>query len=402
MSTAIEGWYDSGQGLLAWFEATSHAHAATLVGPVLSLVGDDHPRPLLDVRASGTRVRLSPSCPDAPGLALAITSAAARLGLAPVATGVRSLSISITSADPVRLVPFWQTVLDHDPADGGTRLSDPLSRRPDLTFEHADGVSSLRSRLHIDVGHPGAVAEPIASALAAGGSERLACEWYSTLADADGNEVDLVPGGPLGDAEVSDWRAFFGGMTCYPESSSDQTDALVGAAAGLADRAGLPLLIDVRPEAVVLDSGKDRWEQPGFTQLAAGIQREARRLELTGDPERLRFTQVGIDALDVGGVRAFWQAVLGYRPAADTRITDLFDPADLEPVVFFQEMEDDAARRRARNRLGLVLRLPEERVADLVQTAIGHGGARLDETTIADPEGNELRLVPLCHAAPAP
>lgn len=38
------------------------------------------------------------------------------------------------------------------------------------------------------------------------------------LADADGNEVDLVPGGRLSKgAETADWRVLFGAMTFYHE-----------------------------------------------------------------------------------------------------------------------------------------------------------------------------------------
>ena len=34
---------------------------------------------------------------------------------------------------------------------------------------------------------------------------------------------------------------------------------------------------------------------------------------LTADPSRLRFVQIGIDAVDIPAVRAFWRAVLGYE-----------------------------------------------------------------------------------------
>src|SRR5690606_6194598 len=81
VSTAIDGWYDSGRGLIAWFAASSHAHAASLVEPVLDLVGGRGPWPLLDVRGTGVRVRLSRACPDSPALAASLTTAALRLGL---------------------------------------------------------------------------------------------------------------------------------------------------------------------------------------------------------------------------------------------------------------------------------------------------------------------------------
>lgn len=402
MSTAIDGWYDSGRGLIAWFAASSHAHAASLVEPVLDLVGDRGPWPLLDVRGTGVRVRLSRACPDSPALAASLTTAALRLGLHADPQGSRALSVVIESADPPRISSFWRTALDHDLLDGGTRLCDPLDRHPDVALERAEDVGPLRNRLHLDVGHPGPVAEPIASALASGGTERFTCEWYATVADADGNEVDIVPGGPIEqEPSVADWRAMFGGMTCYPEAAVEQAVRLVQLAGDHADRAGLPLLIDIRPEGVVLDSGKDRWEHPDFSELASRLQHGARSLGLSADPERLRFVQVGIDAVDVPTVRDFWRAVLGYREASDPRITDLIDPHDLDPVLFFQEMEDDDDRRRQRSRIRLRLRLPADLADVLTQTALAHDGRVLDERTIADPEGNELTITRLSPARAA-
>lgn len=397
--SGLDGWYDSGDGLLAWFAATSHTHAATLVAPALEAAGGDHPWPALDVRRTGVRVRLSAHTADAAGLAGTISTAAERLGLTPSPDGARSLAVRVRSSAPDRLAPFWRTVLHHDLRGGGRRLADPLTRRPDLLLASDDEVGPLRDRFHLDVGHPGPVTEAIASALATGGTERFACEWYSTIGDPDGNEVDLVPGGPLDDApEVADWRALFGGMTCYLGATAEQAARLAEAAAAHAEEAGLPLLVDVRPDGVVLDSGKDRWERPGFLPLAARVQAAARALGLTAEPGRLRFTQVGLDAAEIAAVRAFWGAVLGYDEAADPRITDLLDPHDLDPVVFLQDLADEPERRRQRNRIRLLLRLPADGVAARVDAALAHGGRRLDDRTLVDPEGNELELEALAPA----
>ena len=51
---------------------------------------------------------------------------------------------------------------------------------------------------------------------------------------------------------------------------------LAVAVAGLADEAGLPLLIDLRPDGVTIDSGKDLWEEDGFADLARAVQATAR------------------------------------------------------------------------------------------------------------------------------
>jgi hypothetical protein len=64
------------------------------------------------------------------------------------------------------------------------------------------------------------------------------------VSDEAGNEVDLVPGGPMSDAsETADWRAPFAAMVFYPTTAPEHASALVTTAAGLADDAGIPLLI---------------------------------------------------------------------------------------------------------------------------------------------------------------
>ena len=80
-------------------------------------------------------------------------------------------------------------------------------------------------------------------------------------ADPDGNEVDLVPGAALGESiATADWQTVFSAMACYRTTSPQQQRDLVAAAAALADDAGFPLLVDLRPGLVILDSGKDGME----------------------------------------------------------------------------------------------------------------------------------------------
>ena len=83
--------------------------------------------------------------------------------------------------------------------------------------------------------------------------------------------------------------------------------------AGLAHEAGLPLLVDLRPDGVTIDTGKDQWEDERFVDLARRVQAAARAMGLTADTTRLRFVQIGIAAVDVPAVRGFWWAVLGYE-----------------------------------------------------------------------------------------
>ncbi len=233
-----------------------------------------------------------------------------------------------------------------------------------------------------------------------GGRDTFTCEWYTTLADLDGNEVDLVPGGVLGEGSTADWSVLFGAMACYPGLSPRQAAELAAAAARLADAAGIALMIDLRPEAVVFDSGKDQWEEvAGFVDLASAVQNAARAAGLTADNSRVRFVQAGIDAVDIPSVREFWRTVLGYVHAPNSGYTDLYDPRQLNPVVFFQPMDaTEVERRGQRNRIHVELLMPSDQLQARADAAVAAGGRILEEERspdrfrLADPEGNEVVL----------
>jgi Glyoxalase-like domain len=361
-----------------WFGAGSQAEAAGLVGAVVAELPDGGPVPDMEVRGDGVRVRVAPGSGDA------VARAARTAGLVAVPGAVQELRLRVDASGDI--ARFWRAALHYE----GDR--DRLRRCPEVLFEHSGDSRPLRNRIHVDSGHPGPVAATVAALTEVGGRERFACEWYSTMADADGNEIDVVPGGPL--EKTEDWRAMFGGMVCYPGASPGQAAELAQTAARLADDAGIPLMIDVRPEAIVLDSGKDEWERlPGFADLAADVERAARALGLRADDSDLRFVQTVIDAVDIPAVSDFWQAVLGYVPAPTAGVTDLFDPRQLNPVVIFQPMDaTESDRRRQRNRTSYELLLPEAEVGPRVAAAVAAGGTVLDGTRLADPEGNEVLL----------
>ena len=227
-----------------------------------------------------------------------------------------------------------------------------------------------------------------------------------TLADAEGNEVDLVPGDALSDSpDTDDWQVLFGAMAFYPTASAGQSVELASAVAEWADQADVPLMIDVRSVGVIIDSGKDQWEddaeQPrstSFIELAARIQTAARAMGLAADTARLRFVQVGVDVVDLATVRAFWVAVLGYRDDPREHVTDIFDPRRLNPVIFFQDMDPaETDRRQQRGRIRLDLVVPTDRVQARIDAALAAGGrvvaTRPGRSTVADPEGNEVDIV---------
>ena len=372
----------------AWFDAPSLTRGAALAARVSELSDDV----VVDLRATGLRVRL-PTDEHAD----AVSAAARELGLAADPAALQHLGVVVESPDPSAVRPFWQRVLDYAPGADGV-LADPLLRDPPLRVTHAAEPRSLRNRLHLDVVRPAAAVEQADVGEASG-------PFGVRHADPDGNEVDLVPGGPLDDdPATADWQAVFSAMVCYRTTSGQQQRDLTAAAAALADEAGFPLLLDLRPGLLILDSGKDQWEgdahglELDFAELAARLQTAARDLGATADPTLPRFTQLFLDAADVPAVRGFWRAVLGYVDDRRAGATDILDPRRLNPELVFQELDAaETERRRQRNRVHAVLSVPSDGVPEHLAATAAAGGRVLEELgdrwRVADPEGNELVIV---------
>lgn len=274
-----------------------------------------------------------------------------------------------------------------------------------------DGPRPLRNRLHLDSVASQEVASAAVDTVRSQGLGTVAEHgYYATVADAEGNEVDVLPlpeGTDRWEGEgTQDWRLVFSAMACYPVDLSAQAtevEQLVQETAELADRAGLPLAIDVRLEAsgrglVVLDSGKDQWEVvEGYEVLAGKVQALARRLGLTADVTAPRFVQVGLDAVDIPAVREFWRVVLGYQQDPREGLTDIVDPRRLNVPFFVQDLDDDADRRAQRNRIHVDLFLPHDQVEPRLEAALAAGGTVVRDGspihwTVADPEGNEVDI----------
>ncbi|SDD37764.1 VOC family protein [Auraticoccus monumenti] len=367
-----------------WFEAPSLVTGAALAVRVLELSDDT----TVDLRATGLRVRLSGD-----DHVDAVSAAARDLGLVGDPTRLQQLGVVLESPDPAVVRPFWQRVLDYAPGpDGG--LLDPLRRDPAIEIRRSTDERPLRNRFHLDVVRPAPAVQRAAPGEGSG-------PYGVRHADPDGNELDLVPGDALGEGSATaDWQAVFGAVACYRTTPTQQRE-LTTAAAALADDAGFPLVIDLRPGLVVLDSGKDQWEagahglQLDFTDLAGRLQTAARQLGATADPGRARFVQLVLDAADVDAVRAFWVAALGYTPDPRAGVSDLHDPRRLDPVLVLQELDvTETERRRQRNRVHLELAVHSGVARTRVDAAVAAGGRLLDESEgcwrVADPEGNDL------------
>lgn len=382
----------------AWFEAPSLTAGAALSSRVVELPG----RTAVDLRPTGVRVRLLDTVEHAD----TVSAAARDLGLPADASVLQQLDIAVESSQPTQVRQFWQRVLNYAPTDDGG-LTDPLRRDPGLRIRPTSEQRPLRNRLHLDVVRPAGLVEQADVGEASG-------PYGVCRTDTDGNEVDLVPGDPLSDSSAAaDWQAVFSAMACYRTTSPAQQRDLATAAATLADDSGFPLLIDLRPGLVILDSGKDRWESDAhglaldFTDLAGDLQAVARELGASADPELPRFVQVFLDAADVAAVRTFWLAALGYVEDPRAGVTDLYDPRRLNPVVVFQELDrSETERRRHRNRLLVELAVPSDVARDRVAAAVTAGGRLLDEAAdrwrVADPEGTELVILTAPRPAAPP
>ncbi len=400
----VEDWRVLSGGASAWFDASSHTAGSALVGRIVELT-DGASLPAMDLRAGGVRVQLGAAGPadlshtDAT-LARAVSAAAADLGLTADPAALQTVSFGFDAADTSSVMSFWKTALDYQPG-GADVLTDPLRRGPEIFFRGLDDPRPLRNRIHLDVVR---VPEVVQSVLAVVGSQPYGA-YGLTLVDAEGNEVDVVPGEDLAEGPATaDWRVVFSAMAFYPTASAAQAARLAAIVAALADEVGTPLLVDVRPDGVTIDSGKDQSDdelnpsQTPFTQLATRIQAAAHELGLAADTTRLRFIQVGIDAVDVAAVQAFWATGLGYQHDQRTHVTDIYDPRRLNPEIIFQDL--DAAeqdRRRQRNRIHLNLQVPDDHGKARIAAAVAAGGRVLTDVpgrcTLADPEGNELNIV---------
>jgi pterin-4a-carbinolamine dehydratase len=403
----VEDWRVLASGASAWFATSSHTAGAELVRRAVSIGSSLGHAADVDLRAGGVHVRTWSS--DVAGLtqrdvalARAVTAAARDVGVPADPAVLQAVQLTIDTAQREPVMGFWRAALGYERS--GDDLVDAMRRDPSIWFQDMDVDRPLRNRVHLDVGvAPELARERLAAIEAAGGRPMRSSDYHAALADLDGNEVDVVPLAPEGDLadvpERADWRVLFAAMVHYPTTDPTIAAELAAAAAAGADDAAIELLIDVRPAGVTIDSGKDRWEHERFADLAAHIQAAARDLGLRADPAPLRFVQVGIDAVDIPSVRAFWHAVLGYELDTRPYVTDIYDPRQLSVPLFFQPMSpDDTARRAQRNRTHIDVFVPDDQVEARVAAALAAGGRVVYDTeapewwTIADPEGNEVDI----------
>jgi 4a-hydroxytetrahydrobiopterin dehydratase len=182
------------------FRTGSVAAGVALVEAIGRLADTANHHPDIDLRSDGVTVRLRADgegrlSEDDVGLAREISAAAREQGVPIDLTGLQAVQIAIDALVIADVLPFWRAVLGYEQV-GDEDLVDPHFAGPPFWFQQMDAPRPQRNRIHIDVYVPHDQAEArVAAAIAAGGHvvrDENAPGWW-TLADPEGNEVDVAP-----------------------------------------------------------------------------------------------------------------------------------------------------------------------------------------------------------------
>jgi len=195
----VEDWRVLFRGASSYFHTGSFATGVALVDAIGELAEAANHHPDVDLRYDGVTVRLWTH--DVMGLserdvelARQISGAARGLGVAADPSAVQEVDLTIDALVGADVLPFWRAVLGYRQV-GEEDLLDPRGRWSSIWFQPMDAPRPQRNRIHVDVAVPHDQAEArIAAALAAGGrlvDDAHAPAWW-TLADAEGNEVDVA------------------------------------------------------------------------------------------------------------------------------------------------------------------------------------------------------------------
>ena len=191
---------------------------------------------------------------------------------------------------------------------------------------------------------------------------------------------------------LDDWRVLLRTLQSSFDTGSFakgvEFAARVGAAADAAEHH--PDLMITYPRVHVLLTTHDA---DGLTSrdvdMARTISSIADDLGITSDPTAPTQLEIAIDALDIPGVKPFWEAVLGYKPHLDD---DCLDPYGRSPAFWFQQMD---APRTQRNRIHIDVTVPHDVAQQRIAAAIAAGGVLVSDKAapafwiLADREGNE-------------
>ncbi|PPG37920.1 VOC family protein [Pseudoclavibacter sp. RFBA6] len=193
-------WRVVGDGARANFATGNFAKGAAFVAAIAKAADDADHHPDVDLRYGSVMVRLiSHDVGDLSerdiALATRVSEIARGLGIEATPGTVQSIQIAIDVVDLDAVLPFWEAVLAYE-RRGGEDLADPIAVGPNVWLQQIDAPRTERNTMHVDVYVPrDHVDARLEAALAAGGrviNDTSAPEYW-TLADPEGNEVDLAP-----------------------------------------------------------------------------------------------------------------------------------------------------------------------------------------------------------------
>ena len=183
----------------AVFRTRDFATGVKLVDEVGRIAEATGHHPDLNVRGGAVEVRLVTkehwSLTDVDlAMARQISAAAEALGVSADPDKTRTWEFALDALDVDKVRAFWCAVLGYVMV-GDSDIGDPDDLYPPVFVQQMDEMRTGRNRIHIDVGIPHDQAEArVAAALAAGGTlvnDKFA-PTYWTLADPEGNEVDIA------------------------------------------------------------------------------------------------------------------------------------------------------------------------------------------------------------------
>jgi 4a-hydroxytetrahydrobiopterin dehydratase len=198
-ANGVEDWRVLTNVAHAHFRTGSFAAGVVLVDAIGRLADAANHHPDVDLRYASVTVRLTTHSVGGLSerdveLAREISAAARELSVPADPTAVQMVQVAIDALVHPDVMPFWRAVLGYRQV-GDEDLLDPRSSGPPFWFQQMDAPRPQRNRIHIDVFVPHDQAEArVAAAIAAGGhlvSDENAPAWW-TLADAEGNEVDVA------------------------------------------------------------------------------------------------------------------------------------------------------------------------------------------------------------------
>jgi len=195
----VADWRVTETGPQTVFTATSLAHAAGILPPLVAAAERLGVLPDVDVRPEAVIVRI-PSrtshgiSPAAAEFAASVSAAAAELGLTPDPSRAQAIGIYVAQHSAADVRPFFLAALGYEEL-GETDAVDPLRCGPQLAFNPITGDAAARGRTHFDVFVAADQAQArVQAALAAGGrlvDDSHAPDWWS-LASPDNHGVDIA------------------------------------------------------------------------------------------------------------------------------------------------------------------------------------------------------------------